>query len=194
MYLAVASLCNSISAPTRTVASSQPVPQWVMAPELKLGALLDDTLVALRNRARELPELPKGSVFPEDDAVDLVTVAEAAAVVASPAGGSAAKSSSNAAPQTTVKNNSTPPTGDRHTKKSDAANGGRKDRARADKRGYVPSRSKRSGGGAYGWGAAPTAAELVKWEVRVCAARILEVFREYHQHMISSGMSAKPSN
>ena len=38
-----------------------------MTPELKLGALLDDTLIALRSRGRELPDYPKGSVFAEDD-------------------------------------------------------------------------------------------------------------------------------
>ena len=153
-----------------------------MAPELKLGALLDDTLVTLRNRGRELPDLPKDAVFAEDDAVDAVTVAEAAAVMSSlPAGGG---STTNHA-----KSNKDLARPDRHTKKratvdkaaaasgmtsrkmKDAdrgAGGSRKDRARADKRGYVPSRSKRGGGGAYGWGAAPSAAELIEWEVREC--------------------------
>ena len=152
-----------------------------MTPELKLGALLDDTLVALRNRGRELPDYPKGSVFAEDD--DTLTSAEVASAAAEAtvdpfqqhgecallakmrtASGDVALLG-NAAPQVTVKSGAQ--IGDRHTKKRlDSAGGGRKDRARADKRGYVPSRSKRGGGGAYGWGAAPSATELLEWEVR----------------------------
>ena len=158
-----------------------------MTPELKLGALLDDTLIALRSRGRELPDYPKGSVFAEDDAADdTLTSAEVASAAAQAtvdpfqqhgecallakmriASGDVTLPG-NAAPQATVKSGAQ--TGDRHTKKRlDSAGGGRKDRARADKRGYMPSRSKRGGGGAYGWGAAPSVAELVEWEVRVCA-------------------------
>ena len=163
-----------------------------MTPELKLGALLDDTLVALRNRGRELPDLPKGSVFAEDDAT--LTSAEVASAAAEAAvdpfqqhgecallakmrtaSGDVALSG-NAAPQATVKSGAQ--ISDRHTKKRlDSAGGSRKDRARADKRGYMPSRSKRGGGGAYGWGAAPSAAELIEWEVGACVrTRIAPVF------------------
>ena len=166
-----------------------------MTPELKLGALLDDTLVALRSRGRELPDYPKGSVFAEDNAADdTLTSAEVASAAAQAtvdpfqqhgecallakmrtASGDVTLPG-NAAPQATVKSGAQ--IGDRHTKKRlDSAGGGRKDRARADKRGYMPSRSKRGGGGAYGWGAAPSAAELIEWEVRESVrTRVAPVF------------------